>query len=180
MISAVVSAVGLVIAAVSATIALIEVRQNHQWSRRKASEETLSKLVIGDFPDTLERLILEFGWDPVNSSINYDDVAKKLNEQQKLLLDLLLRRLLRILEALCIHIKHGILDEDICYDYLASMLTNLYLRCGHFIENERFARKDQRVFENFSKYAHDWDRRNSQVKGTYARLTSIPPKRGFP
>jgi hypothetical protein len=163
-ISAWISAVGLIVTATSVWLALMEFRQNQDWNRRKASEETLSKLVLGEFPESLDQLVSKFKWDPIADSKNYDEIIQKLNEDERFELDRLLRRLLRILETLFIHVKHGILSEDICYDYLASIVPNLCSKCVQFIENERHARGDQRVFENFTKYAYVWMQRNAGYK----------------
>ena len=176
-VSAWISAVGLIVTAVSAWVALTELRQNQNWNRRKASEETLSKLVLGEFPESLDQLVSRFKWDPIADSKNYDEIIRGFNEDQQFELNRLLRRLLRILETLFIHVKHGILSEEICYDYLASIVTNLYQKCGQFIENERHARGDERVFENFSRYAHIWMKRNSDFKSIRAQATSMQGKR---
>lgn len=176
-ISAWISAAGLVVTAVSAGVALVELRQNQDWNRRKASEETLSKLVLGEFPESLDQLVSKFKWDPVADSKNYDEIIKGLNEDEQFELNRLLRRLLRIIETLFIHVKHGILSEEICYDYLASIVPNLYQKCGHFIDNERHARGDQRVFENFSRYAQIWMKRNSDLKSIRAQISSLQAKR---
>jgi hypothetical protein len=176
-ISAWVSAAGLVVTAVSAWVALAELRHNQNWNRRKASEETLSKLVLGEFPESLDQLVSKFKWDPIADSKNYDEIIKGLDEDERFELNRLLRRLLRILETLFIHVKHDILSEEICYDYLASIVPNLYHKCGSFIENERYSRGDQRVFENFSKYADIWMSRNSEAKSIRAQATSVRGKR---
>jgi hypothetical protein len=176
-ISAWISAAGLVVTAVSAWVALTELRQNQNWNRRKASEETLSKLVLGDFPESLDQLVSKFKWDPIADSKNYDEIIRGFNEDEQVELNRLLRRLLRILETLFIHVKHGILSEEICYDYLASIVPNLYQKCGHFIENERHARDDPRVFENFSRYAHIWMKQNSEFKSIRTQSTSLQGRR---
>jgi hypothetical protein len=72
-ISAWVSAAGLVVTAVSAWVALAELRHNQNWNRRKASEETLSKLVLGEFPESLDQLVSKFKWDPIADSKNYSN-----------------------------------------------------------------------------------------------------------
>lgn len=176
-ISAWLSAAGLFVTAVSAWAALIELRQNQSWNRRKASEETLSKLVLGEFPESLDQLVSKFKWDPIADSKSYNEIIKDLNEDERFELNRLLRRLLRILETLFIHVKHNLLSEEICYDYLASIVPNLYEKCVHFIENERYARGDQRVFENFSRYAHIWMKRNSDFKSLRAQATSVQSKK---
>ena len=172
-ISACISAVGLVVTAMSLLIALVQFRQSQNWNRRKASEETLSKLVLGEFPESLDQLVKQFRWDPVTDSEKYSEIKHQLNQDELSELNRLLRRLLRILETLFIHVKHDILSEEICYDYLASIVPNLYQKCDKFIEEERHARSDQRVFENFSKYAHIWMERNSNFKSDSTQSVSI-------
>ena len=162
-VSAWISAVGLGGTALSAWIALTEMRQNHKWNQNKASEETLSRLVLGEFPESLDRLVSAFKWDPIGESRQYADVIKDMSDDDVFELNRLLRRLFRILETVFIHVKHGILSEVVCYDYLASIVPNMYRKCGAFIEGERQRRGDQRVFENFTRYANLWHERNKRA-----------------
>lgn len=163
-VSAWISAIGIVLAAVSVWTALTEMRQNHKWNRDKASEETLSRLVLGEFPETLDRLLAEFKWDPITDERSYEQMAGNLVEEDRQELNRVLRRLLRILETVFIHVKHGILNEEVCYDYLASIVPNLYCKALPFIERERAQRGDRRVFENFTDYGARWLKRNDALK----------------
>ena len=164
-ISAYISVGTLVIIAISAFIAMLELHHNFHWSRKKASQETLSRLVIGEFQKSLDELVLKFKWDPVNDKRTYSDLLKNISEEEKVEIDRVLTRVLRILETVFIHVKHDILDEEICYDYLASIVPNLYYKCSEFINYERGRRgNDERVFENFCFYAMHWDDRNLNYK----------------
>lgn len=82
-ISAWISAAGLAVTAASAWVALTELRQNQNWNRRKASEETLSKLILGEFSESLDQLVAKFKWDPIADSKNYDEIIRGFNEDEQ-------------------------------------------------------------------------------------------------
>ena len=120
----------------------------------------MARLVSGDFADMLHELVIKFDWDPVNDQRTYSEVTANMPEPDKRELDQLLRRLLRILETIAIQIKHKIIDDSICYEYLSSMGPRIHTACATFMEKERKNRNDKRVFDLFADAVVRWERRN--------------------
>jgi hypothetical protein len=55
-----------------------------------------------------------------------------------------------------INMKHDIIDERVCYEYLHSIVTTFYENCKDFIDKERVLRKEPRVFIELEQYAMKW------------------------
>lgn len=139
-----------------------QTQKSQEWNRRKSSEDTLNRLVMGEFYTLLNTLIIEYSWDPVNESKDYFIIIKELEKKpEKLIsLEVTLRSILRILETICINIKHSMIDEDICYDYLFSILINIHKKNHGFILKERATRNNPHVFEHLEYYAKRWESKN--------------------
>ena len=161
VVSAVASVMTVIITVVSVIFFYKQLRQEHEWNLRKTSEENLNRLVIEDFSVLLNKLIRDFHWDISNSTQTYEEIRYSLEYPNELVdLDLTLRSIFRILETITINIKYGLIDEDICFDYLWSILINIHDKCQTFIKKERLARSENAVFENVEEYAIKWRERS--------------------
>jgi Domain of unknown function (DUF4760) len=79
-----------------------------------------------------------------------------MSAEQLMHIDITLRNILRHLEVICINMKNRVIDEEICYDYLRSILTTFYTNCDTFITKERVRRREEAVFRNTEIYARKW------------------------
>lgn len=136
-----------------------QTKKNQEWNRRKTSDETLNRLVMGEFYTLLNQLIIKYDWDPVNHQKTYTQIIKNIepNDKKVKSIQVTIRSILRILETICINIKHNMIDEDICYDYMYSILINVYNKNIDFIKNERDVRNNPHVFEYVEYYAKKWE-----------------------
>ena len=50
---------------------------------------------------------------------------------------------------MAIGIKHGLLDDAMCEDYLTSIGPEILNKCAGFIERERTHRGERRIFKEF-------------------------------
>jgi hypothetical protein len=103
----------------------------------------------------MDRLVVEFGWNVLYHE-PYEAAVSRIRPEQVSELDATLRNALRYMEVVCINIKHDIIDEDICYDYLRPILTTVIANCESFIEKEREGRRERRVFVNSQFYSRRW------------------------
>ena len=151
--------------------------KNQEWNRRRTSEETLSRLVSGEFYSLLNKLTKEYNWNPANPQNNYSTVVELLNSNKEEIktLDITVRSIFRILETICININHNIIDEDICHDYLFSILINTYFNNEKFIIKERKIRNNPHVFEHVEYFAKKWQQNNatSTISDTTYRRKKI-------
>ena len=144
--------------AVSNYLLLLQMRQTQEWNRKKTSEELLTQIMTGEFPKLMDSLVLDFKWD-VLAHQPYAQQAQELTEGELPKLDAVLRNVLRHLEVVCINMKHEIIDEKVCYEYLHSIVTTFYTNCKGFIAQERGRRKEPRVFIELEEYAILWLKR---------------------
>jgi len=146
---------GIAAFTISTTCVPKQMRDTQRWNVRKTSEEMLSAMITGDFPKLMDRLVLEFGWDVLARTL-YDDIAKTLTDSQLAQVDVILRNILRHLEVICINMKNRVIDEEICFDYLRSIMTTFYVNCDSFILKERKRRANSDIFENTEIYGKKW------------------------
>ena len=128
-----------------------------EWdlSRKEKAEELLNTLVeeLGEQFTDIED---SHGWNIINDYRNFNDIIVDMDAQQVLTLQRTVRKLLRRMESISIRIKHGLLDEQICKDYMASIVVQVLDKCLPFIESERSHRVDNRIFEHFENTANRW------------------------
>jgi Domain of unknown function (DUF4760) len=127
----------------------------YRWNRCKASQEVLVSMITGEFPSLMDALSTRFGWG-ILSHEPYLSAISRLDEKQALELDITLRNVFRHLEVICINMKHGIIEEEMCYDYLKSILITFYSSCKPFLDKEREMRQEPEVFIEFQQYAGQW------------------------
>lgn len=170
-------AIGFFLTITSIFIGLNRFKRQHDWQRRKAAEEILSRLVEGEFPNILDSIILNFNWDIVNGNHSYSQIAAEISDDKRKELHNSLRRLLRTLETVCIQIKHKVVDNEICKDYLASIMPKICNNCRTFIILEQATREDDRVFENLLHYSAKYEQTATKYKNSNYKDPSIKPKK---
>ncbi|MEM8858503.1 MAG: DUF4760 domain-containing protein [Chloroflexota bacterium] len=150
------SVIGVVGGLVSIWIALRGVRDERAWNRRKNAEDTLTRLVNEDFGDLIIKIEDDFGWNIINDPEDYDATVKEMEPAEQKMLDRQIRRMLRILESMCIYIKHDIIADEMVFDYMASIGPIIADKCSVFIKNERDMRNNPRIFTNFASAVERW------------------------
>lgn len=140
---------------ISTGFVILQMRSTQRWNKKKTSEELLTQIMTGDFPKLMDSLSLEYKWD-ILSHVPYAQNVSNLSADNLLKLDTVLRNVLRHLEVICINMKHDIIDENVCYEYLHSILTTFYVNCQDFIAMERDRRKEPRIFIELEEYAKKW------------------------
>ena len=124
----------------------------------------------------MDNLTRKFNWNVLEYEL-YDSAISRLQPQEIEELNITLRNVCRHLEVICINMKHEIIEEDMCYDYLRSILTTFYFTCVPFFDEERRARREPAVFIEFEQYAERWLIRGGRQS---PRLTADNPSRDFP
>lgn len=149
-----------VISAIATSIAAFlifwQIRSDRRWDRMLASHEILNQFVSGEIENALEYIEVELGWDILHESRKYHQVAEALQHDEIDILDRYLRRLFRRFEAICISMDNKIIKEEICKEYIFSILVTLYKNCDHFVERERQRRSEPKIFEFVEVYARKW------------------------
>ena len=134
-------------------LVLRQIKENQNWNRKKTSEEMLIQRMTGEFPKLMDTLSLEYGWH-VLEHVPYTSLT--LANEDLLKVDIVLRNVLRHLEVICINMKHEIIDEGVCHEYLQSILKTFYQMSQGFIERERKLRKEPKIFHELEQYAKRW------------------------
>ena len=150
---------GTTFAGVSILLVFYQIRKNLKWNQKKCAEEALTRFSSGDFFKYIHILESDFKWDILKEDVNYGDIIKNLDGNKRRELDDILKDIFRYLETITIKIEHGVIDEEVCFDYLFSVLTNLHIKCEQFVKNIREKRKEPRMYEHVSLYGDKWHKR---------------------
>ena len=153
-----------VISAIATSIAAFlifwQIRSDRKWDRMLASHEILNEFVSGEIENALEYIEVKLGWDILHETRKYQHIVSTFEEgNQKENVDVLdryLRRLFRRFEAICISMENKIIKEEICKEYIFSILVTLYKNCEQFVDAERLSRNEPKIFEFVELYARKW------------------------
>ena len=147
----------LVVGTASLVLLLIELRSNHLWNQKRTSYELMNEMITsGRMTGALNALCTDFGWDILNDSQTYAEVAARIPQERLAELDGHMVVIMRHLEMLSISIAHGIVSERICRDGFWSFFLKIHCGAESFIEKERIRRNTRGVYEKFECYALRW------------------------
>lgn len=149
-------AISAFLVAISIFLAFLQMKKTLEWNKKKTAEEALTQIVSGDLLTNLDRLAKEIGWSVLTDSKTYKEVVGTLPPAKQRQLDQCLTTIFRHLETTAIKIEHDVYDESICFDYLFSLVISLYRQCEEFINRQRLARKEPRLYEHVELYAKKW------------------------
>jgi len=177
LVSLIISSLGTLIIGITAITLWWQIKSNHEWNRRKATQEALDKLVIGEFPELRKKLEVDLKCSIWNKDEDYGTLTHSISEQERRDFDSYLVRILNVFEMVGINIKNNVVDEEICYDYLGWLYTEYHRWSGPFIEERRKRAGDPRVLINFTNYAEIWKERMEKERKDIREEISIPGKR---
>ena len=146
----------LLILAISATFVLITIRKNQEWNRRRTTHEMIHELVTGDYPELSKKLTVDFEVQVYSKTVDYLRSMDKLDEQKQKELRHTVTKIFNLFEVLSISIKNGVIDDQICFDYLGMMYTEYYRWGIDFIEEMRQKSGEKRILLNFQNCALRW------------------------
>jgi hypothetical protein len=143
-----------------------QIKENHDWNRRKATQEVLKDLTSGSFPDVIDKLKKEYQVDFSNKDQTYKVIAEKLEDDKLKEFDMLVQRAANILEAFCINMKNRIIDPEICYDYMSLIITEINRWAKPYIDYSRKLYDDKLMFIELQFTAEEWGKRIKTEKDT--------------
>ena len=142
---------------------------NHEWHRRISTHETLYDYVVKElFPIRFQ--VIDIIGDENYHAKTYNDVIKNLSEDEIRKLDNLLRELLSKITLICLQVKNKVLDEDMCYLFLAHLIVSLYKFSNPFIEKYRAIVNEQHKYIDFTDLAVRWEDRMKKKSHEYREL----------
>jgi len=159
-ITLIINAVSMLIVGVSVYLLRKQIKSEHEWNRRKVAEETLTIFTSGEFMSCLDMLSEKHDWYILRKNGEvYDDVVERIGKDsdERKELDKQLVNIYRHLETVSIKMNHGILDENLAYDYLFSVLTNINRKCKNFLAKAREDRNESCLYENAEYFGDQWE-----------------------
>ena len=123
-------AVSGLMASLSVFLVYTSMKATYEWNRRKTTAEIIDKLMIGEFSKKTTELQQTFSFHISDRSKTYDIVIQAIPDSERTekteQLDILVAEILSSLEYMAMMKKHCIIDDDICYDFLGFVVTELY------------------------------------------------------
>lgn len=136
-----------------------QIRESLKWNRKKCAEEALTRFSSGDIFKKIEFIESKYNWAILKELKNYEQVITKLNKTEIEELDSILKDIFRNLETVAIKMDHKVIDEEICFDYMFSILTNFHRKCGSFVKKMSEERKEPHLYEHVAIYGEKWHKR---------------------
>lgn len=120
-----ISALTLLAVVVGAALLRRQILKDHEWNRRKTSQDVLMSLVTGEFTKIREELEVRCGVKLDDSQQTYATLAPTVQGNLRQL-NFALERLLNFYETIAIGLKNNVLDEEVCYDHFSWNLTRYW------------------------------------------------------
>lgn len=153
----VVDSLTLIALIVSVVLLYRQISKEHEWNRRKTSQDLLMSLVTGDFTNLRHDLEVGFGvrLDDVNQT--YADVRTALPPDRQAALKFSVDKLLNFYETIAIGIKNNVLDEEVCFDHFSWNLTRYWKWAEPYHVDRRGL--DSTIWMEAAHYVDEWDGR---------------------
>jgi Domain of unknown function (DUF4760) len=151
-------------AGISILAVFYQIRETLKWNKKKCAEEALTRFSSGDFFERIENIKKEYHWAILKEDKKYEEAVTGLNDKEIGKLDSILTDIYRNLETICIKIDHDVIDEEVCFDYMFSVLTNFYLKCDAFVKKMSNERNEPHLYEHVEIYGRKWTHRCKSKK----------------
>ncbi|MBU4446277.1 DUF4760 domain-containing protein [bacterium] len=148
----IISGMTLVVIAISTSLLYYQIKSFHEWNRRKETNDFLANIGYGKLAEVRERLRIYVN--PYTPDQNYATVIQSLPEKEALKLRSDVLTLLNSFEQVALGIKSNILDEQISYDCLGTMIT-CFVRWAEPLVNE-LQSQESRLLLDTSNLAKAW------------------------
>jgi hypothetical protein len=162
IVTLIISGMTLVVIAISASLLYYQIKSFHEWNRRKETNDFLANIGYGKLADVRERLRMHA--DFYASDQNYATVMQSLPEEEKQKFRSDVITLLNSFEQVALGIKSNILDEQISYDCLGTLIAYV-VRWAEPLINE-LQSQEGRLLLDTSKLAKAWQNKLDSERNT--------------
>ena len=153
----VISIVGVVLTAIGVLLVYLQLRKNHKWNRRQAAHDLLFGPYMFEFYPQYEHIRSKV--DMFDSNKDYTDYEDELSEEDKLKID----QTLNFLENVCISMRDNIVDEEVVYKSVGSLLPNYQRFMNPYIKEQR-SEVSSLLWVYLDDYAERWRKRAEKRK----------------
>jgi len=150
---------GFIAVVVSVFLAYLQIRKTHEWNRRKTSFDVSFNVASGEIKTIRTRLLLEYGVDLTDPASTYERAIAGLDQKTLHAFHNEIDALFNCLESIFLGIKHHILDEDICYEYLSWVVVSFWRWGATYICRVR--KLDPTLWMEYGHFAGQWQARQA-------------------
>lgn len=127
----------------------------NDWNRRRATVDILVQLYIKEVYPIRDELV-EIFEDQVWDNQKYEDFIKPFEEPEKCRIRKLFYKMISIYSLISGQITNNVLDEEICYHFLAFQFTRTYRNLLPLINNWRSEYNERHLFIDFEFVSEKW------------------------
>jgi len=158
-----ISSIGSISTAITAFLIFTQIKSNHDWNRRKTSQEVLNSLTVGEFPNNLQKLRIavreKLNQDIQNRQKSYTDFKEVLSADELKEYNSIIIKIINILETISVYVKNSIVDEDICYNFSYTFFIDLYHWLKPYIYECRQLESNEFILAEYEYFALKWEDR---------------------
>jgi len=159
------------LASISVFLVYRSMKATYEWNRRKTTADVLDKLMSGEFAKKTTELQHIFSFHISDKNQTYDTVVAAIPDNEKTektkQLDILLSEILSSLEYMAMLKKHHIIDDEICYDFLGFVVTELYRWSFPYLS--KLEHIHPRLHTDFRSCGNHWSIRREKEENAFAQ-----------
>jgi len=156
---------------ISASLLLWQIISQNNWIRKNNSLELINQIFKGDMLEIKKEIEKYLRKSANFKKETYKDIKAKILEEEKLdeldKLDECLYIYLIYLEGIAVGIKYKIYEEEMIYDYIEPIITQILRWAKPYIEEIREKFGDQELYIELEKLADKWNRIKQNRKEKY-------------
>lgn len=156
------SVVGLAAILYSLALTRRQMRDDIEWNKRKAAQETLLTLVTGPMQEWRSVIEVKYGCPVVGGGTTLKQFLEgaatdgRLTPQEVAEYKFAVLKCLNLLEAVCIYIRQGVLSHPIAYDFLGKVVVSFYDFAEGWVQEKRAELKFYRGMGSLEEVARAW------------------------
>ena len=152
---------------ISASLLLWQIISQNIWIRKKNSLELISQIFKGDMLKVKSEVDKYLRKSSNFLNETYKEIADNIHKEEKEKLDECLQIYLNYLEGIALGIKYKVYEEQMLYDYIESIITQIYRWAKPYIEEMRKKFGDKELYIELEKLAEKWNKIKQNRKEKY-------------
>lgn len=117
----------LVAITIGAWLLYTQIKKDHDWNRRQATQQQLLRIVSGEFTELRQKLQVKHRVNLADPNETIDSALRRLDtDEARAQLTFTAEMLFNYFETIALGVKNNVFDKSICYDHFGYTLTRYY------------------------------------------------------
>ncbi len=163
------------LASISVFLVYRLMKANYEWNRRKTTAEIIDKLMSGEFGKKTSELQEKFSFNISDNRQTYDTIVAAIPDfdrpQKVKQFDNILKEIFSSIEYMAMLKKHHIIDDEICYDFLGFVVTELYRWSLPYLS--KLQQIHPRLHTDFRTCGEEWSNRRENEEQAFRKTMEV-------